>query len=113
MVADPVVNRVQGFNGETTVAKFRIAVDRARQNPSVETKQTDFIDIITWGGLAENIGKFMTKGRLVSVSGALHIRGYDDSNGIRRKAAEIKANQVRFLDRAPQEGETLDMPDTM
>jgi len=110
MVADPILSKVQGFNGETTVAKFRIAVDRVRQNPQAEQKQTDFLDIICWGGLAENIGKFMTKGRLVSVSGSIHVRSYDDSSTppVRRKAWEIRANQVRFLDRAPQEATTID-----
>jgi single-strand DNA-binding protein len=36
----------------------------------------------------------------VAVEGRLQIRSYEDQNGIRRKAAEIVADQVRFLDRA-------------
>jgi len=37
---------------------------------------------------------------LVAVEGRLQIRSYDDNQGVRRKAAEVIADNVRFLDRA-------------
>jgi len=40
----------------------------------------------------------------VAVSGRLQIRRYDDKDGIRRKAAEVVADRVQFLDRAKQAG---------
>lgn len=83
----------------TAVSKFTIAVNRRRQKDS-EEKKTDFIDVVVWGKLAETCAEYIGKGRLVAVEGELHIRSYDDSQGIRRKAAEVVANTVRFLDRS-------------
>lgn len=80
------------------VARFTLAVDR-RQVKDRE-KETDFIDIVVWQKQAENCANYIGKGRLVAVEGRLQIRSYDDSQGIRRKAAEVIADSVRFLDRA-------------
>ena len=85
------------------VAKFTLAVDR-RQVKDRE-KETDFIDIVVWQKQAETCANYLGKGRLVAVEGRLQIRSYDDNQGIRRKAAEVVAETVRFLDR-PKEGAT-------
>lgn len=84
------------------VAKFTLAVDR-RQSKDRE-KETDFIDIVVWQKLAETCANYIGKGRLVAVEGRLQIRSYDDNQGIRRKAAEVIADNVQFLDRAKEAG---------
>lgn len=84
------------------VAKFTLAVDR-RQVKDRE-RETDFIDIVVWQKLAETCANYLGKGRLVAVEGRLQIRSYDDNQGIRRKAAEVVAENVRFLDRAKEGG---------
>ncbi|WP_031514305.1 single-stranded DNA-binding protein [Desulfofalx alkaliphila] len=81
------------------VTRFTIAVDRPFVNRQGE-RETDFIDVVTWQKLAEIVANNLSKGRLVAVEGRLQIRSYDDSQGIRRKAAEVVADNVRFLDRA-------------
>ncbi|MDQ0284937.1 single-strand DNA-binding protein [Desulfofundulus luciae] len=85
------------------VARFTIAVDRPFANRQGE-RETDFIDIVVWQKQAEICTQYLGKGRLVAVEGRLQIRSYDDSQGVRRKAAEVVAEQVRFLDR-PREGQ--------
>jgi single-strand DNA-binding protein len=84
------------------VARFTLAVDR-RQVKDKE-KEADFIDIVVWQKLAETCANYIGKGRLVAVEGRLQIRSYDDSQGIRRKAAEVIAENVRFLDKAKDGG---------
>ncbi len=79
------------------VTRFTLAVDRPYTNRQGE-RETDFIDIVTWRKLAEIVANNLSKGRLVAVEGSLQIRSYDDSQGIRRKAAEVIADNVRFLD---------------
>ncbi len=86
----------------TAVAKFTLAVDR-RQAKDRE-RETDFIDIVVWQKQAENCANYLGKGRLVAVDGRLQIRSYEDNQGIRRKAAEVVAENVRFLDRAKEGG---------
>ena len=96
LVADPQLRYTQSG---IAVANFTIAVDRPFLSQSGE-RETDFIDIVTWRRQAEVVANHLSKGRLVAVEGRLQIRSYDDQNGIRRKAAEVVADQVRFLDRA-------------
>lgn len=85
-----------------TVAKFTLAVDRDFTNNNGE-READFIDVLVWEKLAENCVKYLGKGRQVSVMGRLQIRSYDDSQGIRRKAAEVVAEKVKFLDKVKKE----------
>ncbi|MCL6477927.1 MAG: single-stranded DNA-binding protein [Peptococcaceae bacterium] len=79
-------------------AKFTLAVNRNFNNKQGE-RETDFIDVVTWRGLAETCSSYLKKGYLVAVDGRLQIRSYEDNQGIRRKAAEVIAENVRFLDR--------------
>lgn len=94
LTANPNLRYTQ--NG-TPVTTFTLAVDRPFTNQGGE-KGTDFIDIVTWRKLAEIVANNLEKGRLVAIEGRLQIRSYDDQNGVRRKAAEIVADQVKFLD---------------
>lgn len=86
----------------TAVANFTLAVDR-RQSKDRE-KETDFVDVVAWQKMAEACANYIGKGRLVAVDGRLQIRAYDDKDGIRRKVAEVVAEQVRFLDKAKDSG---------
>lgn len=81
------------------VTKFAMAVDRGFKNKETGEKEVDFIDVVTWQKLAETCAQYLKKGYLTAVEGRLQIRSYDDKKGIRRKAAEVVANNVRFLDR--------------
>lgn len=92
--------------GGAAVTKMAIAVDRQFANRQGE-RATDFIDIVAWQKLAETCANYLSKGRLIAVEGRLQVRSYDDSQGIRRKAAEVVADNVRFLDRA-KEGQAGD-----
>lgn len=85
------------------VASFTLAVDRPFTNQQGE-RGTDFIRIVAWRKLGETCSHNLTKGRLVAVEGRLQIRSYNASDGTRRQAAEVVADDVRFLDR-PREGQ--------
>lgn len=102
LVADPQLRYTQ--NG-IAVTNFTLAVDRPFTSQGGE-KETDFIDIVTWRKQAETCANHLNKGRLVAIEGRLQIRSYDDRDGIRRKAAEVVADQVRFLDWPDRDGST-------
>lgn len=80
------------------VASFTLAVDRPFVNQQGE-RGTDFIDIVAWRRLAEQVTTHLSKGRLVAVEGRLQIRSYETQDGQKRKVAEVVADGVRFLDR--------------
>jgi single-strand DNA-binding protein len=79
------------------VANFTLACDRPFTNQQGE-READFINIVTWRKLAENCANYLQKGSLAAVTGRLQIRSYDDSEGVKRKVAEVVADNVRFLD---------------
>ena len=101
LTADPKARYTQSGIAITT---FTLAVDRNFTNQQGE-KETDFIDIVTWRKLAEVCANHLGKGRLVAVEGRLQIGSYDDSNGIRRKRADVMADQVKFLGRGKESKE--------
>lgn len=79
------------------VSRFTLAVDRPFTNDQGEN-EADFIDIICWRKLAETVAEHLDKGRLVAVEGRLQIRRYEDKEGKKRRASEVVASQVKFLD---------------
>ena len=80
----------------TPVCNFTIAVERNYTNRDGD-KDVDFINIVTWRGLAENCAKHLGKGRLVGVDGSLNIRK-SESDGRTYINPEVNADNVRFLD---------------
>ena len=95
LTADPNLRYTQ--NG-TPVTAYTLAVDTPFADKD-GTRGADIIDIVAWRKLAEVVAQNITKGRLVAVECRLQIRSYNDQNGIRRKAAEVIANEFKFLDR--------------
>src|SRR5690606_12814321 len=84
---------------------FTLAVDRPFTSQQGE-READFIDVVVWRRLAETVAQHLQKGRLVAVNGRLQIRSYETTDGNRRKAAEVVANEVRFLDRARERSDS-------
>ncbi len=97
LTRDPELRYTPG-NG-VPVATFTLAVERPFSNQQGE-RDADFINVVTWRKLAENCTNYLQKGSLTAVTGRLQIRSFDDSQGIRRKVAEVVADDVRFLDKA-------------
>jgi single-strand DNA-binding protein len=95
LVADPEVRYTQ--NG-IAVANFTIAVERPFRSASGE-KQTDFIPVVAWRKLAELMGQYMKKGRLIGVDGSLQMRKYQTKEGENRTVYEVLADNIQFLDR--------------
>lgn len=84
--------------------RFTLAVDRRFTSQQGE-KQTDFIDIVCWRQLAETCNKYLRKGLMTAVAGSLQVRSYEAQDGQKRKAAEVVADEVRFLE-WPKDGST-------
>jgi single-strand DNA-binding protein len=79
------------------VTTFSLAVDRPYTNQQGE-RETDFINIVTWRGLAENCANYLKKGRLAAADGRLQIRNYENNEGRKVYVTEVVADNVRFLE---------------
>lgn len=93
LTRDPELRYTQSGSA---VCNFTLAVDRPFTSQSGE-READFIDIVVWNKAAENVAKYMAKGRQVAVDGRLQIRSYEANDGSRRWRSEVIANNVEFL----------------
>ena len=80
----------------TAVANFTLAVDRRFKDKETGERQTDFLDIVCWAGLAEHVEKWFSKGQMAAVSGSLQLRDWTDKDENRRRSAEVVADNVYF-----------------
>jgi single-strand DNA-binding protein len=94
LTKDPELKFTPG-NG-TAVATFTLAVDRRFSKDS--QKEADFIPVVVWGKQAESTANYMSKGKLMGVSGRIQIRSYDGKDGTRRYVTEVVAEEVQFLE---------------
>lgn len=83
--------------GGMSVCTFSLAVQRdfAKQG---EERQTDFINITTFGGRAEFVSKYFSKGQLVAVCGRIQSRSWEDGEGNKRYATDVIADEVHFAE---------------
>lgn len=79
------------------VTKFILAVDRPFKNTEGE-RDADFIPVSFWGKRAEILNDYLTKGRMISVTGRLQTGSYEDNEGKRRFVAEVIADEFQFID---------------
>lgn len=87
-------------NGNKVIS-FCLAVDRKSKN-----KETDFIDCVAWNKLAEIISQYCNKGKMISVTGSLQTRNWEDSNGSKHKASEVNVMSIDLLGGADKSSET-------
>lgn len=95
LTKNPEIRYIPGSG--TPVATFTVAIDRNFTKKD-GTKDTDFIPVELMGKSAEYCGKFATKGRLVSVQGALRVDKYQDQNGQNKTFTKVFANNFQLLD---------------
>ena len=94
LTADPELRHTPN---DIAVTSFTIAVNR-KFTKSGEERQTDFIDIVAWRNTAEFVCKYFKKGQLIAVEGSIQTRSYQDKDGNKRKAFEIVANNLQFVE---------------
>ncbi len=80
----------------TAVCQITVAVNRRGVQPGQQ--DADFINVSVWGVQAENVARYMAKGRQVAVEGRIQTRNYDDKDGKKVYVTEVIATNVQFLD---------------
>jgi single-strand DNA-binding protein len=75
------------------ICKFTLAVDRHNGK-----NETDFLNITSFGKLAEFVGRYFQKGKQVAINGRIQTRTYDDADGKRHYMTDIIADQAYFAD---------------
>lgn len=95
---DPEVRYTTGQN-QTAMCRFTVAVNHGYG----ERKKTVWMNVVAFGKLAENCGKFLAKGKKVYVSGEIDIREYQKQDGTKGYITEVTARDVEFLSSQEQQ----------
>jgi single-strand DNA-binding protein len=67
-------------------------------------ERTEFHNIITWNKLAEICAQLLAVGMYVYIEGELRTRTWTDDNGIRHYRTEVKAQDMKILDKKGKDG---------
>ena len=102
LTRDPELTEI---NSGIPLCRCSIAVNRNYGGADGERK-TDFFHCIAWRGLGENVARYAKKGNKVAVTGSIELRNYEDSQGIKRTAIDIVAQEVEFL--TPKQSDDYD-----
>lgn len=74
-------------NGDA-VAQFSVADSQGKD------KQTIWWNCALWGKRGEALAQYLTKGQAVTVVGTVTEREYTDKDGVKRKAQDVRVNEV-------------------
>ncbi len=86
-----------------SVARFTVAVDRRFKSKNSDEKATDYISVEAWRKLAETAGKYLHKGRLISVIGSIKTYTWKKDENTTITGFCIEAEDIQFLDSAKNE----------
>ena len=78
------------------MCRFGLAVNRKYKQGDEWKEDVCFVDITTWGNLADNCSKYIRKGSPVFVEGRLNL-GTWEKDGEKRSKLDVVATIVQFL----------------
>ncbi|MFO7655945.1 MAG: single-stranded DNA-binding protein [Bacteroidales bacterium] len=89
---DPEIKQLD--NGRK-LARFTLATTETFKNAEgKQIKETQWHQLVAWGGSATIAEKYLKKGREVAVNGRLTHRSYEDKQGNTRYLTEVVINDI-------------------
>lgn len=90
---------------QTAVVDFGLAVNRRwKSKDGQDRDETCFVDCRAFGRMAENINKYLTKGRPLFVEGRLTFDSWTTQDGSKRSKHRVTVESFQFLSGQPAEG---------
>lgn len=82
-----------------SVADLGLAINRNYTTESGEKREdVTFVDVVVWGKVAENAGRYLSKGRPIFVEGRLQLDTWQDKeSGQNRQRLRVVAERLQFL----------------
>jgi single-strand DNA-binding protein len=87
-------------NGENSVARFSLAVDRKFS----KEKQADFISCVAFNKTAENLNKYVKKGQKIAVMGEIRTGSYE-KDGKKVYTTDVVVSEFEFASSKSEEGQ--------
>lgn len=94
LTRDPEIR--QTTNGKKVCA-FSLALNRSYKDVNDKwVDATDYVDIVSWGPLAERAAQYLKKGKQTLLTGRLQSTSWE-KDGQKRTKLEVVANEIIFL----------------
>ena len=85
----------------TAKISFTICVERKYQKDK-NNKKVDFIPVEMLGAHTEKLAQYVTKGKMIGITGELHIDQYE-KDGQKKSFTKVNADRLEFLGGGKQE----------
>ena len=99
LTADPELKQT---TSGIAVVSFTLAVNRRYTSRGADgaqaQPQADFISVVAWRQTAEFISRYFRKGSALCITGSIQTRSWQDSQGQKRYATEVVADEAMFVD---------------
>ena len=104
LVKDIEIKNYQRQDGTSfSVGNFTVATDTGYG----DNKHTDYIDCRLFGNANESLGRYLLKGTLIGVVGAIRVDNYQDKEGHTRKLVYVSVESIDLLSsKSTSNGET-------
>lgn len=93
LVKDPEIKESEDGKAHSNIT---LAVQRHYKNAD-GIYETDFVDCVLWDTTASTTAEYCRKGDIIGVKGRLQTSEYENSNGEKRKATQVVAERITFL----------------
>ncbi len=80
------------------MCKFDLAINETYKTENEYKNITSFVTVNLWDKPAENLAKYLEKGKAVRVTGAIKQNTWEDKNNTRHNDLYINATNIDFLD---------------
>lgn len=100
LTQDPELRYTQGANA-TAVCNITLAVRKSYVREG--EPDANFIDAVAFGGTAEFIEKYFSKGQPILIRGELNIEIWKDKDDNTRRTARVTIDKVDFAGDKPQD----------
>lgn len=87
----------------TAVTKLGMAVNERYKRGEDWEERAHFFNITVWAKQAESCAEHLRKGSGVLVEGSLQWSSWEAPDGTKRSAVDVRAKNVRFLNRPPRQ----------
>lgn len=104
--------RITSDDKPTTIARFSLAVPDKSHRNNEGNYDTDFIKIVAFNKIADNVERFTSKGSELLITGRLHTYSYKNKDNQTVYMAEVIAEKVEFVNDCKKASEeVVDIPE--
>ena len=90
LTKDPDLRFGQGSG--KAIVRFTLAVNR-----TMKKDEADFINCIAFGKTGETIAQYLTKGKLLAITGGIRTGSYDAKDGTKKYTTDVIVESFEFI----------------